>query len=262
MPAKPDTTTDIEVSRADGVQMLRLARPAKKNALTAAMYAALADALEAGDASADVTAHVFVGSGGVFCAGNDIPDFIASSKAGGNLGRDTERFVRLLPRVTKPMIAAVDGPAVGVGATLLLHCDLVYATPAARLSMPFLDLGLVPEAGSSLLLPQRMGYARAFEMLVLGEVFDGARAREAGLVNRVVPPDELEKVVLAAARRLAMKPPEALAIARRLMRGDTAALEARMTEEVTAFRLRLASPEAVEAFQAFMEKRPPVFRRT
>lgn len=254
-------TTDVGIARAGGVQTLRLERAAKKNALTAAMYTALADALEAGDAASDVAAHVIVGSGGVFSAGNDIPDFIASSKAGGTLGREVERFVRLLPRVKKPLVAAVDGPAIGVGATLLLHCDLVYATPAARLSMPFLDLGLVPEAGSSLLLPQRMGYARAFEMLVLGEVFDGERAREAGLVNKLVPADALEATALAAARRLAAKPPEALAIARRLLRGDPAALEARMTEEVAAFRLRLASPEAMEAFQAFMEKRPPVFRR-
>lgn len=254
-------TTDIEITRRDRIQTLRLNRPAKKNALTSAMYAALADALASGDAADDVTAHVFVGSGGVFSAGNDIPDFIASSQAGGALGGEVERFVRLLPRVAKPMIAAVDGSAVGVGATLLLHCDLVYAAPAARLSMPFLDLGLVPEAGSSLLLPMRMGYARAFEMLVLGEVFDAERAREAGLVNRVVPADELEQVALAAARRLSMKPPEALAIARRLMRGDTTALEARMTEEVGAFRRCLASPEAMEAFRAFMEKRPPVFRR-
>jgi enoyl-CoA hydratase/carnithine racemase len=254
-------TEDIEVTRRDGVQVLRLARAAKKNALTSAMYTALADGLQAGDSDPAIGAHVFMGSGGVFSAGNDIVDFMAAAKAGGALGGPVERFVRLLPRVAKPMIAAVDGPAVGVGATMLLHCDLVYATPAVRLSMPFLDLGLVPEAGSSLLLPLRIGYVRAFEMLVLGETFDGERARDAGLVNRLVAADQLEAIALDAARRLCAKPPEALAIARRLMRGDATELEARMSVEVEAVRQRLASPEAMEAFQAFVEKRPPVFRR-
>lgn len=254
-------STDIEIRRAGGAQVLRIDRAAKKNALTGAMYTALADALEAGDSAPEVAAHVILGSGGVFSAGNDIVDFLAAAQTGGTLGLAAERFVRLLPKVRKPLIAGVDGLAVGVGATLLLHCDLVYATPAARLSMPFLDLGLVPEAGSSLLLVERMGHARAFEMLVLGEVFDAERAREAGLVNKVVAAEELEKTALGAAQRLAAKPPEALAIARRLMRGDGAALEARMNEEFLAFRKRLGSPEAKEAFQAFLEKRPPVFKR-
>ncbi len=254
-------TSDITITTSGGAQVLRIDRAAKKNALTGAMYTALADALEAGDAAPDVAAHVILGSGGVFSAGNDIVDFLAAAQTGGTVGLAAERFVRLLPKVRKPLIAGVDGLAVGVGATLLLHCDLVYASPAARLSMPFLDLGLVPEAGSSLLLVERMGYARAFEMLVLGETFDAERAREAGLVNKVVAAEDLDRTALAAAQRLAAKPPEALAIARRLMRGDGAALEARMNEEFLAFRKRLGSPEAKEAFQAFLEKRAPVFKR-
>lgn len=251
--------SDISISSADGIQLIRLTRAAKKNALTAAMYAAITDALLHGDADPDVAVHVFLGSDGIFSAGNDIADFLATSRGEGGLSKDTERFIRTLPLVAKPMLAGIDGPAVGVGTTLLFHCDLVYATPSAVLSTPFLDLGLVPEAGSSLLMPMRMGYARAFEMLVLGEAFSAERAREAGIVNAVVGPDLLEPTVMKAARRLAMKPPEALREARRLMRGDVAPYLERMDLEVQSFRARLASPEAQEAFTAFLEKRKPDF---
>lgn len=248
---------DVEIGIADGVQVLRLARPAKRNALTSAMYRALADALAAGDASADVAVHVILGSGGVFSAGNDIGEFLAHATEGGSGHTgDALRFIRLLPLVEKPVVAGVDGPAVGVGTTLLLHCDLVYATPDASFSTPFLDLGLVPEAASSLLLPQRAGYVRAFEMLVLGEAFSADRAREAGLVNAVVSSAHLEATVHEAARRLALKPPEALRIARRLMRGNVDAILKRTDEEAAAFRDRLKSAEAREAFEAFLGKQP------
>lgn len=251
--------TDIDVSLIDGVQILRFARPSKKNALTSVMYAALADALHKGDADPAVSAHVFLGSGGIFSAGNDIGDFLATSRGAGGLGQEVERFIRTLPLVAKPMIAGVDGPAVGVGTTLLFHCDLVYATPNAVFSTPFLDLGLVPEAGSSLLMPLRMGYARAFEMLMLGDAFPAERAREAGLVNAIVGTELLEPTVLKAGRRLAQKPPEALIQGRRLMRGETGPILERIDQEVLAFRDRLASPEAEEAFRAFLEKRKPDF---
>lgn len=252
--------TDVAISREDGVQVIRLTRPAKKNALTGAMYATITDALCAGDADPAVAAHAILGSAGVFSAGNDIPDFIASSRDTGRLAATTVRFIRALPQVSKPMIAGVDGLAVGVGTTLLLHCDLVYATPDARFSTPFLDLGLVPEAGSSLLMPRRLGYARAFEMLVLGEAFSAARAEAAGLANAVVAADALEETVLSAGRRLAAKPPQALARARQLLRGGSAAeVLARIDEEVEAFRVCLASSEAQEAFRAFVEKRKPDF---
>jgi hypothetical protein len=161
-------TTDVEVSRVDGAQLLRLARPEKKNALTGAMYSALCDAIEKGDADSSIAAHVIIGSGGTFTAGNDLGDFLATSRGTGVLGTDVLRFVRLLPVIRKPVIAAVDGNAIGIGTTLLFHCDLVYATPGSTFATPFLDLGLIPEAASSLLMPMRMGYARAFEMLVLG----------------------------------------------------------------------------------------------
>ena len=251
--------SDILISVADGVQVIRLTRAAKKNALTAVMYAAITEALLKGDADPAIAVHVFLGSEGIFSAGNDIADFLATSRGQGGLSQDTERFIRTLPLVAKPMIAGVDGVAVGIGTTLLFHCDLVYATPSAILSTPFLDLGLVPEAGSSLLMPMRMGYARAFEMLVLGEAFSAERAREAGIVNAVVGPDLLEPTVMKAARRLAQKPPEALREARRLMRGEIGPCLERMDHEVQAFRDRLASPEAQEAFQAFLEKRKPDF---
>src|SRR5690606_23572089 len=150
------------------------------------------DALAAGDASPEVVAHLFIGSGGVFSAGNDINDFVERARTGRTLEGPVLDFLRVLVRIQKPMIAAVDGLGVGIGTTLLFHCDLVYATPEARFMAPFVDLGAVPEAGSSLLGPQRMGYARAFELLVLGEPFTAERAQEAGLVNAIVPADELE----------------------------------------------------------------------
>jgi enoyl-CoA hydratase/carnithine racemase len=255
-------TADVEVSRADGAQVLRLTRPEKKNALTGAMYAALSDAIEAGDDDSSVAAHVVVGSGGVFTAGNDLGDFLATSQGTGDVGKDVLRFIRLLSVIQKPVIAAVDGKAIGIGTTLLFHCDLVYATPGSTFATPFLDLGLIPEAASSLLMPLRMGYARAFEMLVLGEAMTADAAVAAGFVNKIVRPESLEATALGAAQRLAKKPPEALAIARRLMRGDPADVLARLEAEISGFRERLRSPEAIEAFTAFFEKRPPNFRKT
>lgn len=253
---KPRMPSDVDilVMRNGPVQVLRLSRPAKKNALTSAMYAALSDALEAGDAEAGVAAHVILGSGGIFTAGNDIGDFLATARGAGGIGVEVLRFIRLLPQVEKPVVAAVDGPAVGVGTTMLFHCDLVYATHEARFATPFVDLALVPEAASSLLMPQRMGYARAFEMLGLGASLDAERMREAGLVNAIVTSHELEDVALDAARTLAGKPREALAATRRLMRGDPAEILARMDAEVEAFRARLASPEARARFEAFMSR--------
>lgn len=255
--------SDVEVGRADGVQTLVLNRAAKKNALTQAMYGALCDAIEDGDADADVHAHVLIGTDGVFTAGNDISDFLAHSKSSGatdgNDNANVLRFVRLLPRIKKPLLAAVDGPAVGIGTTLLFHCDLVYATERAQFATPFLDLGLVPEAGASLLMPQRMGHARAFEMLALAAPFSAERMREAGIVNALVEPGALKQQACAAARTLGNKPPEALKLTRALMRGDRDELLKRIESEIVTFGKRLKSPEAIEAFQAFLEKRPPDF---
>jgi enoyl-CoA hydratase/carnithine racemase len=254
-------STGIEVSINDGLQTIRFARPEKKNALNPPMYTAITEALVSGDASADVVAHLFIGSGGIFCAGNDINDFVERARTGATLEGPVLEFLRTLVRVQKPMIAAVDGLGVGIGTTLLFHCDLVYATRNSGFIAPFVDLGAVPEAGSSLLAPQRMGYARAFELLVLGEPFTAERAREAGLVNAIVSAEELEETARKAAARLARKPPEALAIARRLLRGDTRALAQRIEEEARIFGERLSSPEAQEAFAAFLEKRAPDFAK-
>lgn len=254
---------DIEVTLEDGIQTIRITRAQKKNALTTPMYQAMHDALRAADASSDIAATIITGSEGVFSAGNDINDFRAGLAAGEDLhDRPVHRFIQYLPRTETPLIAAVDGLAIGVGTTLLFHCDLVYATPEARFSTPFLDLGLVPEAASSLLAPMRMGYARAFELLALGEPFDAERACEAGLVNRVVPKADLEATARKAAARLAAKPPAALEIARRLIRGDAEQITERLDQEARLFSERLRSPEAEEAFSAFLEKRPPDFKRS
>lgn len=252
-------TPNIAVEVDQGVQILRIVRPEKKNALTGEMYAALSDALERAESDPSIAAHIITGSNGLFTAGNDIADFLATARGTGGLDNNVVRFIRLLPALKKPLIAAVDGNAIGIGTTLLFHCDLVYAAPDATFATPFLDLGVVPEAASSLLMPRRMGYARAFAMLVLGDPLSADDAVAAGFVNAVIPANNIEGTAVEAARRLAKKPPQAMATARRLMRGDPAEILARMDEEIAAFRERLRSPEAIEAFTAFLEKRTPNF---
>lgn len=254
-------TDEVIVEAHDGIQTIRINRAEKKNALKRDMYERMIAALENGDASDDIAAHVFLGAGGVFTAGNDIKDFASHDGKPRDHNHGAPGFIRRLPVVSKPMIAAVDGLAVGIGTTMLFHCDLVYATPTASFRTPFLDLGLVPEAGSSLLAPMRIGPQRAFELLCLGEPFDAQRAYQAGLVNRVVPAEELEATALAAAVRLANKPPGALAAARNLLRGDPSSILAQIERETEVFAERLASDEAREAFKAFLEKRKPDFSR-
>ncbi|MFZ1105301.1 MAG: enoyl-CoA hydratase-related protein [Hyphomicrobiaceae bacterium] len=263
-------TQEIEIKAADGVQVIRFLRAEKKNALTGPMYAAMSQALEAAETDDAIAAHVFIGSGGVFSAGNDINDFLrraqatAQATSGGNSGgipTPSLDFIRRLPRVTKPMIAAVDGLAIGVGTTMLLHCDLIFATPAASLRTPFLDLGLVQEAASSITAPARMGYPRAFELICLGEPFSAQRALEAGLINAVVPAERLEETALAAAKRLAAKPRQALMTSRRLLRQNFPDLGAMIDAEAAAYQTLMVSPEAREAFTAFLEKRPPDFAK-
>lgn len=252
---------DIVRTLQNGVLELRLDRPAKKNALTFAMYTGLADALRDAQADPAVAAVLLCASGDAFCAGNDIADFLAGVP--GDFGTAPPmRFVRALIENDKPIVAAVNGAAVGVGATMLLHCDLVYASEKATLSMPFVNLGLVPEAASSALLPARVGPAVASEMLLLGRTIDARRAHELGLVNAVVPHPELAATSRTAAEQLAARPPEALHAARRMLHRDRPAVLARALEEARAFAERLQSAEAREAFTAFLEKRKPVFRRT
>jgi enoyl-CoA hydratase/carnithine racemase len=259
-------TQEIEIKAADGVQVIRFLRAGKKNAFTGAMYNAMSEALDAAETNEAIAVHVFIGSGGTFSAGNDINDFLRRAEAtaagdGKGIPAPSLDFIRRLPKVGKPMIAAVDGLAVGVGTTMLLHCDLVYATPAASLRTPFLDLGLVQEAGSSLTAPARMGYPRAFELICLGEPFSAERALEAGLINAIVPADQLEATALKAARRLAAKPRQALMTARRLLRRNHPEISAMIEEEAKAYQSLMSSPEAREAFTAFLEKRPPDFAK-
>ena len=264
-------TTDIEIAVADGVQVIRFLRAGKKNAFTGAMYNAMSAALDAAESNEAIAVHLFIGSGGVFSAGNDINDFLRRAEASGQReakgdGQDgipapSLDFIRRLPKVSKPMIAAVDGLAVGIGTTLLLHCDLVYASPSASLRTPFLDLGLVQEAGSSLLAPERLGYPLAFELICLGEPFTAERALNARLINAIVPAAELEATALAAARRLVAKPRQALMSARRLLRRNQAAIGSVIDEEANCYKELMASPEAREAFTAFLEKRPPNFAK-
>lgn len=246
----------IEVRNSDGMNVIRMVRPDKKNALSGAMYTALCDAFEKGERDGATRVHVLFGTEGAFSAGNDIADFLA--QGGGSLGLGLEpvvRFVRLLAMLKKPVVAGVDGVAVGIGTTVLFHCDLVYATARSVFATPFVDLGLVPEAGSSLLGPQRLGYARAFELLVLGEKFNAERMEQAGLVNAIVDESELEEVAIVNSKRLAQKPAGALAMSRSLVRGDVTVLGERIEAELRAFKELLASPEAQAQFNAFLTKR-------
>ena len=254
-------TEEIQIKVDDGVQIIRLLRADKKNALTVPMYDAMSAALDAAELSEAIAAHVFVGSGGVFTAGNDINDFVRRAQDGSQHAAASQKFIQRLPKVTRPMIAAVDGLAVGIGVTLLLHCDLVYATPASSFRAPFVDLGLIQEAGSSALAPARLGYARAFELLVLGEAWTAERAAVTGLINAVVAEGELEAKAVAAARRLAAKPRAALLAARRMLKGDPTLASKAIADELAVYSELIRSPEAKEAFTAFLEKRPPDFAK-
>ncbi len=242
----------VEIAVEGAVQTVRLNRAEKKNALTGEMYRVLAEALRAGDAADDIAVTVIFGQPGIFCAGNDLADFLAAGQGGGVLNGFT--FLEALADREKPLIAAVDGPAVGIGTTLMLHCDLVFASPRAVFQTPFVNLGLVPEAASSLLGPRLMGYPRAFELLVMGEPFTADRAKEAGLVNHVVPPEALESTALKAAEALAGKPREAVRISRRLLKGEPAPIKSRMEQEGAIFLERVKSNEAIAAFSAFLHK--------
>jgi enoyl-CoA hydratase/carnithine racemase len=239
----------IVVSKDSGVMRLLMNRPEKKNALDRDMYRALINALEAAAGDDEVGAVVFAGAGGNFTAGNnlaDFRDFSASDETFPALS-----FVRAAAVFGKPLVAAVAGDAVGVGTTLLFHCDLVYASAEARFKLPFIDLALPPEAGASLLVPQRFGIAKASEYLLLGDGFDGAEALRLGLVNALAATEDVLDRAMEAARRLAAKPREALRAARRLMRGEPKDILSRIDAEAALFAQALTSPEARERFAAF-----------
>lgn len=243
-----------------GVMTLTFNRVDKKNSLTAAMYTALADAVTQAQNNPEVRVLVFQGHETVFCAGNDIADFLNNPPA--TPDAPVFRLLQNVAAFSKPMLAAVAGPAVGIGTTLLFHCDLVYAGDNAVFAMPFVNLGICPEAASSLLAPQMMGYHRAAEALLLGEPFMAEAALEVGLVNRVLPPTEVNSYAQAQARKLAAKPLTSLLETKRLMKAGQAALvQKQMNDEATSFGRMLKEPAAKEAFGAFMEKRKPDFSK-
>lgn len=258
--------SEVSITVRDGVQVLKISRIDKKNALTGSMYDAMREALTAAEKNDDIACHVFLGDGGCFTAGNDVNDFMRRAQTpptpGEKIRAPSTDFIRTLPGVTKPMIAGVDGLAVGIGVTLLLHCDMVIASDRATFRAPFLDLGIIQEAGSSLIGPARLGHQAAFELLILGQLWNAARAKETGLVNWVTTPEDLEKTALGVAANLAGKPREALMHARRMMRGGTPAQISEVIEqEVQVYAGLFRSPEAKEAFSAFLEKRKPDFAK-
>jgi enoyl-CoA hydratase/carnithine racemase len=245
----------ITVTDEGGVRLVRIQRPEKKNALTAAMYDALASALVTARTQTPVRCIVVAGVPGAFCAGNDLDDFRKAAESGEGLGENAIRFLHALATCDKPLVAAVDGLAIGIGTTMLLHCDYVVAAHGSRFTTPFVSLGLVPEAASSLLAPRLMGQRHAFALLVLGEPLDAETARNAGLVNVVTDSTEVETRALEAARRIAALPPEAVLASRRLMRGTPEETVARIDEEADYFRERLQSSEAQAAFAAFFNRK-------
>jgi enoyl-CoA hydratase/carnithine racemase len=252
-------TEHIKTMTQDGVLEITFARPDKKNALSNAMYRKAADALESAQTDGGIRVVLLSGEGDAFTSGNDLADF-AGAAAGGGEELQAGRFIRVLAQAEKPLVAAVPGLAVGVGTTMLLHCDLVFVADTARLSAPFVNLALVPEAASSLLLTGRIGHARAFAMFAMGEPLTGAEAFNLGIANKVLPKDEVIPAARAAARALAQKPLGAVMATKRLMR-ESEAILARMARESQVFGERLQTAEAREAFSAFAERRPPNFTK-
>jgi enoyl-CoA hydratase/carnithine racemase len=250
----------IKTELADGVFRIEIARPEKKNALTAEMYRALADALARAEDDPAVRVILISGAGGNFTAGNDLADFLDHPP----MEEDAPvfRFLNAFANLEKPFVAAVEGVAVGVGTTILLHCDLVYAGASARFALPFANLGLTPEAASSLLLPLSAGHARAAEMLMLGEVFSAQTALDTGIANAVLPDGQVLAHALERCRKLIMQPAASLRLTKQLMkRAQQALIRETMSVEAEIFRQRLASPEAKEAFAAFFDKRKPDFSK-
>ncbi|KXF78400.1 enoyl-CoA hydratase [Paramesorhizobium deserti] len=244
----------IKIERSGAVQIIRIARPEKKNALTRAMYATMAEALRAGDADEAIRVHVILGQPGAFSAGNDMQDFMAAAM-GGTMGNEVLDFLGALSTTKKPVVSGVDGLAIGIGTTIHLHCDLTFATPQSLFRTPFVDLGLVPEAASSLIAPRLMGYQKAFALLALGEGFSAEAAREAGIVHRIVEPEKLEPAVLEAAQAIAARPPEAMQLTKALLRASDEPVGERIAREAKHFAERLTSQEAREAVTAFLTKK-------
>lgn len=250
----------VRTGISEGIFRIEIARPEKKNALTAEMYQAMADALASAEADPAVRVILISGAGGNFTAGNDLADFL--DKPPLDDSAPVFRFISGFANLQKPFVAAVEGVAIGVGTTLLLHCDLVYAGSSARFALPFANLGLTPEAASSLLLPMRIGHARAAEMLMLGEVFSAQAALGAGIANAVLPDGQVLEHALERCRKLAAQPAASVRLTKQLLkRTQQAMINETMSVEADVFRQRLLSPEAKEAFAAFFEKRKPDFSK-
>ena len=258
-------TDHVLIEKSGGVLTLTFNRPEKKNAITPDMYAAFGDAIDGAPADPDVRCILIQANGDMFTAGNDLADFAAANSdtvaapAGGER-RGGSALIQALARARTPIVAAVNGRAVGVGTTMLLHCDMVFLAEDALLTTPFVNLALVPEAASSILLPARIGHARAFSMFVLGEPVPAIKAEAWGIANAVVPLSDLRARARAAAEAIASKPPASVAITKQLMR-ESERLGARIQEEGVHFTAQLKSPEAREAFAAFREKRPANFSK-
>jgi enoyl-CoA hydratase/carnithine racemase len=254
----------IKTATLNGVANIEIARPEKKNALTVAMYQAMADALRAAAQDGAVRAVLITGQPGIFTSGNDIEDFMTRAPGQGSDAMDSPvfQFMRALVDCDKPVVAAVTGGAIGIGTTMLLHCDFVYVSDEARLVMPFVALGLVPEFASSLLVPQLMGHRRAAEKLMMGDPFTPEQAVECGIANAVLPASEVVNHARRVAERFNSLPPGAVREAKQLMRAPQRdAVLQTIRSEGELFARRLRSPEAMEAFQAFFQKRKPDFSR-
>jgi enoyl-CoA hydratase/carnithine racemase len=253
---------EILSTKADGILTIEFNRPERKNAITSAMYQSMADAINGAEQDAAVRAILIIGKPEIFTAGNDLEDFLNGARDTALEDRPVYRFMVALSGATKPVVAAVAGAAVGIGTTLLMHCDLVYAADNAKFSMPFVQLGLCPEFASSMLLAQVAGYPRAAEKLMLGEAFLVQEALEMGLVSKVLPVAELHAFARAQAAKLVALPASSIRATKQLMKSSrNAAIKAKMAEENEFFGAMLAAPEAKEAFTAFFEKRKPDFSK-
>jgi len=253
-------TEGVKTELSDGVLVVTLARPDKKNAITGAMYNAMSDALHRAETDDAVKVVLFQGEGDSFTAGNDLADFAAQSKSNSDEESPAFRFITALGDASKPLVEAVQGNAVGIGTTMLLHCDLVFLAEGARLITPFVNLALVPEAASSWLLPARIGHARAYQMFALGEPMEAAAAVASGLANAVFPVAEVRQKAMAAAVKLTLRPAGSLKATKSLMR-EVERIQSQIGIEGALFKERLKSPEAREAFTAFAERRPPDFSK-
>ncbi|MEM5502176.1 crotonase/enoyl-CoA hydratase family protein [Ahrensia kielensis] len=244
----------ILVSTQGAVQTIRFNRPDKKNAITRDMYAQMTAALSAGEADDAIRCHVILGTPGAFSSGNDLQDFMTFA-ASGDMGTEVFDFLNCMASLKKPFVSGVDGLAIGIGTTIHMHCDLTFATPQSVFKTPFVDLGLVPEAASSLLAPVIMGHQRAYALLAMGEALKAQQALDAGLIYKVVEADILESMVAETAEKLAARAPQAMAHAKRLMRPDVETVKARILEEGKLFAAQLKSQEAQAAFMAFMTRK-------